>query len=214
MKLKVTSFLSILLLAACTDTEVPKKEVEIAAYAQPKEHEETVNKGDYIKIVDEDTKKETSKPRLINAKALLNLGKIVFTLNDSSHVFTTFQKGYTDMHLSASGIKMRIQDMSHASFEIHLQTEDVFNKALQTYYPNEKTPLATLAYSNIINDEQKNYSWDSGSLKLTKFSTPTGKVKLQATGKLKNTAQPTELIPFELAIDMRFEQVTSSVLPN
>lgn len=215
MKIIVSNILIMLLMIGCTSSE-EKTEEEVASYAQPKENEETVYTGEYIKIVDEEVEKQPKQPRLINAKAPLYLGRIDFTLGDTSITYTTFQKGYTDMHFSEKGVKMRIHDMYDAAFEIQLFTSDVFNKTIQTYYPEHKNkkPLARIEYANQFDGNLKTYQWDSGNLDVTQFSTVQGKIRFTVTGEMKNIENPTNRLPINLKVDMRFEHVHSSVRPK
>ena len=215
MKKSISSILILFLIIGCTSSEENTEE-EVAPYAQPKEDEETVYTGEYIKIIDEEAEKQQKSPRLINAKAPLHLGRIDFTLGDTNMTYTTFQKGYTDMHFSEKGVKMRIHDMYDAAFEIQLYTNDIFNKTIQTYYPahRQKNPLASIEYTNQFDGNLKTYQWDSGSIDVTQFSTVQGKIRFTVTGEMKNIADPTDGLPINMKVDMRFEHVHSSVRPN
>ncbi len=213
MKKSLSSFLFLCLLISCSSEE-SNKETPVASYAQPKEGEETVNAGEYIKIIDEETKAQQKQPRLINAKSPLHLGRIDLTIGDTSIIYNTFQKGYTDMHLSEKGVKMRIHDMYDASFEIYLNTSDVFTKTKQTYYPRQKSPTASVVYTNKLKDTLHSYEWISGSLTVTEFSTATGKIRFFVTGEMQNSNDLTDILPLDLKVDMRFEHVHSTVRPK
>ena len=211
-RINLIYFFVVLLSLGCSTQQ--EEESTITPYAQPKEHEETVYTGEYLKIIDEETENQPKQPRLINAKAPLHLGRIDFTLGDTSMTYTTFQKGYTDMHFGKSGVKMRIHDMYDASFNIHLSTDDVFTKTIRTYYPEtkKKQPFASLSYTNTFGGETKKYDWISGRLEVKEFSTVQGKIVIHVTGEMVTNEKDTA--PIDLKMDLLFEHVHSSVQPK
>lgn len=200
---------------ACESEEEKEKTFE---EQYPVEDDQKVEyNNEYLKVVDKDEeqKKEKRPKRLINDNAVLNLGQIVFEWGEDTKKVHSFQKKGTDLHFYKKGVRMRIKDMY--DFKINLQLfheKDPFGTAGKNFHIGEKPN------NNALLSLEDN--WEIGSLelkptqgkfKIQKLLASTGEVEIYFEGTAKDLISEVEK-PFSISIEMRFEEVTSSIAPN
>lgn len=201
--------------SACESEEKKEKSFEEQYPVEAGQKVEYNN--EYLKVVDEDEaeQKEKRPKRLINDNAVLNLGEITFRWGEDSKKVHSFQKKGTDLHFYKKGVRMRIKDMY--DFKINLQLfheKDPFGTVGKKFKPGEKPNNHALL---LLED-----SWEIGELelkptqgdfKIQKLTASTGEVEIYFEGKAKNLNSEEEK-PFSISIEMRFEEITSSINPN
>ena len=200
-------------LYACKENETQNTEKE-EKYI-PEGMEAKYN-NEYIKIVDTTDSAKPNK-RAILGNAALNLGELKISLNNEEpKIINTFKKAYNTMSISAKGLRMRIQDMDYQQLSISLSSDNVFDKMKGSYKPGDfgsKNFVGELIFENLAPANSFTKRWKEGTLELLNFSPGLGTIHLKLDGKLEDD-KTKEIEPISLEMNMRFDEVHSSIRPK
>ena len=172
----------------------------------------TINKGEYIQIIDESLEPEKKTKRLINADAQLALGELLITLGDKNWKYVAFKKGGTSMHLSDDGLRMSVEEHNGFQWWCVLDNKNITTDAVGTYSPRtEDTKRGGMQYFILVDDgEKQKWNWTSGKFHLEQFNHKNGEVSGKLTGQVTNE-QNNQVEKIEMRFKLRFEDVTSTV---
>lgn len=170
--------------------------------------------NEYLKIVD-DADEENKPKRLINEDAVLNLGQVKLTWGEDTKKADAFRKGGTDLHFSKKGVRMRVRDMYDMNFSILiLHEKDPFKVAGNSFSIGEGLNNRTqISFTDNWEIGPLDLQWNEGEMKVEQLKASTGEVVLHFSGKATNR-ENNETRPFKMDVNMRFEEITSSVRPK
>ena len=169
--------------------------------------------NEYLKVIDDED--EQKKPqRLINQDAMLNLGELTLSWGDFNKTIKSFRKGGTDLHFSKTGLRMRIRDMYDFQLTVQFFNEkDPFKLSGLSFTPGEGVnKKAHLEILDVYEKDSIHLIFKDGSINVTKLNATTGEMILDISGKALNLQDATTQT-LNCKLNIRFEQVTSSVRP-
>lgn len=172
----------------------------------------TINKGEYIQIIDESLEPEKKTKRLINADAQLALGELHIMLDEKAWKYVAFKKGGTSMHLSDNGLRMSVEEHNGFQWWCVLDNKNIIADALGAYSPRaENVERSAMQYFILVDDGEKHkWNWTSGKFHLEQFNHKNGEVSGKLTGQATNE-QNNEVDKIEMRFKLRFEDVTSTI---
>ncbi|MCC5922712.1 MAG: hypothetical protein JJT77_02905 [Crocinitomicaceae bacterium] len=173
----------------------------------------TLNKGDYIQIVDESLTPEKKTKRLINEDAQLALGQLHIILGTKEWSYVAFKKGGTSMHLSDNGLRLSVEEHNGFQWWCVLDNKNILAEdALGVYTPRETSgKRSAMQYFILVQDgEKQKWNWTSGKFYLEQFNHKNGEVSGKLIGEATNE-QSNEVEKIEMRFQLRFEDVTSTV---
>jgi hypothetical protein len=212
MNSKVIFFSVLMLLGLITCTTDIKEDRLNSIETLDSSQYKTVNKGEYIQIIDDAQMPEKKTKRLINANAQLALGEIHIILGDHEWRYVAFKKGGTSMHMSDKGLRMNVVEHNGFQWWCVLDNKNIIADASGTYTPRElKGTRSAMQYFILVDDgEKQKWNWTKGTFYLEEFNEHNGEVSGRLIGSLTNERY-NQVEKVEMHFKLRFEDITSTI---
>lgn len=214
MKSKFIYLLGLFFLAACSSNSESKGD----SYEDLPEGKWN---GEYMEVESEDDKDKKRPTKKSNGGEVLNLGKVVYSIENEEEEISQFDKRKNDITINENQIVIRIKDVNDRYFLIGIHKDDIYKNPEGKYVDagskkGDNDPTFTLGYITDLKDRNQTNQCKNGTLEVKKMNLKSGEVLIEAQGEFQNIEELKEgtSIPFEIVIKMRFETVVSAFNPN
>jgi hypothetical protein len=214
MKSKFIYLLGFVFLAACSDNS----ETEGGSHEYLPEGKWN---GEYMEVESEDNKDKNRPTKKSNGGEILNLGKVVYTVNEKEEKIIHFDKRKNDITINENQITIRIKDANERFFLIGIHKDEIYKNPEGKYIDirrkkDDTDPMFSLRYITDLDDRNQTYQCTKGTLEVKKLNFKSGEVFIKSQGELQNMKDIQEGTkePFEVEIKMHFESVVGAFNPN
>lgn len=177
--------------------------------------------GEYMEVESEDDKDKKRPTKKSNGGEVLNLGKVVYSIENKKEEISQFDKSKNDITINENQIVIRIKDVNDRHFLIGIHKDDIYKSPEGKYVDagnkkGDNDPIFTLGYITDLKDRNKTNQCKKGTLEVKKMNLKSGEVLIEAQGEFQNIKNMKEGTsrPFEVEIDMDFETVVGAFNPN